>query len=146
MPNPVDFVGTISKDSLNNEDLIKTFMAFLDYYWPEKAEELRWEFSEVFDSLKNPVDWTDDGWETSEHIAELGVQLIYGKIWDALNKLAPKGYQFCENPKDFTDFGYWEEKKTTDKTCPACLGTGVLDADGLPTTGCSKCWGTGEIE
>ena len=110
MPIPVDFVGTVSKDSLNNEDLIKTFMAFLDYYWPEKAEELRWNFSEVFVSLKNPTDWTDKGWEPSEHIAELGVNLVYGAIWDALNELAPKGYQFCENPKDFTDFGYWEVK------------------------------------
>ena len=107
MPIPVDFVGTVSKDSLNNEDLIKTFMAFLDYYWPEKAEEIRWEFSEVFDSLKNRIHWTDDGWEPPEHINELAAHVIYGELWDALNELAPVGYEFHENPKDFTDFGYW---------------------------------------
>lgn len=31
-------------------------------------------------------------------------------------------------------------------TCPACYGAGILDADGLPSIGCPKCWGTGEIE
>lgn len=108
MPNPVDFVGTVSKNSMNNEDLIKTFMAFLDYYWPEKAEELRWDFSEVFDSLKNPTDWMDESWQPSEHITELAAHLVYGEIWDALDELSPTGYKFCENPKDFTDFGYWE--------------------------------------
>ena len=107
MPIPVDFVGTVSKDSMNNEDLIKTFMAFLDYYWPEKAEEVRWEFSEVFVSLKNRIHWTDDGWEPPEDIIEITGHLIYGKLWDALNELSPPGYAFCENPKDFTDFGYW---------------------------------------
>ena len=111
MPIPVDFVGTVSKDSLNNEDLIKTFMAFLDYYWPEKAEEIRWEFSEVFDSLKNPIHWTKDGWEPPEYISGLAAHLIYGELWDALNELAPAGYEFCENPKDFTDFGYWPIQK-----------------------------------
>ena len=115
MPIAVDFVGTVSKGSINNEDLIRTFMAFLDYYWPEKAEEFRWEFSEVFDSLKNPSHWRlgppdDSGWGPPLNIGELAAHLIYGEIWDALNELAPKGYQFCENPKDFTDFGYWEVK------------------------------------
>ena len=104
----VDFVGTVSKDSLNNEDLIKTFMAFLDYYWPEKAEEFRWLFSEVFDSLKNPLHWIEDSWKPPEGIADLSAHFIYDELWDALNELAPAGYEFRENPEDFTDFGYWE--------------------------------------
>lgn len=110
MPNPVDFVGTVSKGSMNNEDLIETFMAFLDYYWPGKAEELRWDFSDIFKSLKNLDHWTDDGWQPPEDIFEFAAHLVYGELWDALNELAPTGYQFCENPNDFTDFGYWEAK------------------------------------
>lgn len=110
MPIPVDFVGTVSKDSMNNKDLIKTFMAFLDYYWPEKAEELRWEFSEVFSSLKNPNHWMNDDWQPPEHITEFAAHLVYGELWNALDELAPTGYKFCENPKDFTDFGYWKVK------------------------------------
>ena len=107
MPIPVDFVGTVSKGSIIFVDLIKTFMAFLDYYWPEKAEELRWEFSEVFESLINDSHWVDDDWEPPGRINEFASHLVYGELWDALNELAPPGYQFCENPKDFTDFGYW---------------------------------------
>lgn len=111
MPIPVDFVGTVSKGSMYPEELIKTFMAFLDYYWPEKAEELHWDFSEVFNSLKNSSDWVDDGWQPPERITELAAHLIYGELWDALNELSPTGYEFCENPNDFTDFGYWPIRK-----------------------------------
>ena len=40
-----------------------------------------------------------------------------------------------------------EQLKSVDSViCPACLGTGVLDADGIPPIGCPKCWGAGEIE
>ena len=31
------------------------------------------------------------------------------------------------------------------RLCPACLGTGVLEADGHPTKGCFKCDGSGEV-
>lgn len=110
MPNPVDFVGTVSKDSLNNEDLIKTFMAFLDYYWPEKAKDFRWEFSEIFESLVNPSHWVAQSWKPVEYIVDFAAHFLYGELWDALDALAPPGYKFCENPKDFTDFGYWEMK------------------------------------
>ena len=34
----------------------------------------------------------------------------------------------------------------SDSLCPSCCGAGVLDADGYPTIGCPKCWGTGEID
>lgn len=34
--------------------------------------------------------------------------------------------------------------KDLNKTCPACCGSGVEDADGLPSIGCRKCLGTGE--
>lgn len=34
--------------------------------------------------------------------------------------------------------------KDLDKTCPVCYGKGVEHADGVPSIGCRKCWGTGE--
>ena len=111
MVTPVDFVGTVSRGSISDAELIKTFAAFLDYYWPEKGEELRWEFSEVFDSLKNSSHWTGDEWEPPPYIAYLAVRhLIYGNMWIALNELSPEGYFFGENPKDINDLGYWRER------------------------------------
>jgi len=107
MPTPVDFVGTVSRGSISDAELIKTFAAFLDYYWPEKGEELRWEFSEVFDSLKNPSHWTDDEWEPPEELSQVAGELVNVIYWDALDDLSPEGYFFGENPKDANDIGYW---------------------------------------
>jgi len=29
--------------------------------------------------------------------------------------------------------------------CPSCYGEGIEHADGIPSIGCRRCWGTGEI-
>jgi len=107
MPTSVDFVGTVSRGLISDAELLKTFAAFLDYYWPEKGEELRWEFSEVFDSLKNPAYWTGDKWRPPKDISDVAGELVDVIYWDALDDLSPEGYFFGANPKDVNDLGYW---------------------------------------
>lgn len=56
-------------------------------------------------------------------------------------------YGKCQIARGKVVYAAFDEEKLKDinfNICPACLGAGVLDADGFSTVGCSRCWGTGE--
>ena len=86
--------GTVSHGTLRTEDLIETFLDFLEVMEHPKAEELREEYEDI---LKNE--------ETKEEYLEY---LLNEDIWDAMQALEPDGYYFGAHPGDGADFGYWE--------------------------------------
>jgi len=55
------------------------------------------------------------------------INLVYGNL-----------YEFLEGV-------LWKALYSLGTPCPSCYDEGVLHADGFPTTGCHKCWGTGEV-
>ena len=56
------------------------------------------------------------------------VTLVYDNLYDFLLGILQK---------EFDSLG---------RLCPSCYGEGVLHADGVPSIGCRKCWGSGEIK
>ena len=54
----------------------------------------------------------------------------------------------CQVAKGEIVYPEFDEKQleNIDTTCPSCYGEGVLHADGVPSIGCRKCWGTGEVK
>ena len=56
------------------------------------------------------------------------VNLVYGNLYEFLEGIL------------------WKALSSLGTTCPSCYGEGVLHADGIPSIGCRKCWGTGEVE
>lgn len=85
--------GSVSYGTLRTEDLIETFLDFLEEHDHPYAIGFREEYEKI---LKK---------ETKEEYLEY---LLNEDIWDAMQALEPDGYYFGAHPGDGADFGYWE--------------------------------------
>ena len=90
--------GTVSWGTLRTEDLIETFLDFLEEHGHPYSIVFREEYEKI---LKNKND------ETKEEYLEY---LLNEDIWDAMQALEPDGYYFGAHPGDGADFGYWKEE------------------------------------
>ncbi len=96
-------VGSVIHGTLLPEDLLRAFLATLEVLDGERANGIRKEYAEVFASLPQLRDGSDD--EDQSLAMDAGECL--GTLYDALNDCAPEGRFFGSHPGDGSDYGFW---------------------------------------
>ena len=86
--------GSVSWGTLRTDDLIDSFLDFLELHKHPRYSGLRDEYEEIL---------THE--DTREEYMEY---LLNEDIFDAMQDLSPEGHYFCAHPGDGADFGYWE--------------------------------------
>ena len=108
--------------------------SYLDDVWCGKGSQLTWHdhqkdmvrlsaaFPDVLFTLWGCGQEADDNWKE---------YYLHGKCQVARGRVV------------YPDF---DESQLNSRECPSCYGEGIEHADGLPSIGCRKCWGTREVK
>lgn len=99
-----DFVNvSLSHATMRPEDLIPTFMFFLEEHNPKVAAQLTssysgegWPYSQAGLAFG---EFDDTQTELSEYLLD--------DLFNALNNIAPEGTYFGAHPGDGADYGFW---------------------------------------
>jgi len=104
---PKEYIGErLSHGTLRNEDLIESFMEFL------QSVKFTCEIQKEVDSIQKEVDYlelekepvNDEDYYT---IQEKAGWILNEDIWDILNNIAPEFTYFGSTEGDGADFGFW---------------------------------------
>ena len=96
-------MGTVSHGTMREEDLIPTFMAFLDCHAPAEAQKVRDEFGPAFVmrcGVAGALEYPTQG-ETSNR------EWLMEMLWEAMEAIAPEGSYFSAIEGDGSDYGFW---------------------------------------
>ena len=86
---------SLSHGTMRNEDLIETFMLFLEDNYPLIYADIR--SDKDYDNIMNTGRYDD---ETSYWLLD--------ELFDRLNELAPDDFYFGSHPGDGSDYGFWQ--------------------------------------
>ncbi len=94
---------TISNATLRNEDLIAKCIHFLFKVDKKSATKIWRENPNLLSALcDKECGISTDWWESDE-----ATHLLHEDIFDAMDKLSPRGYYFGSHPGDGALIGYW---------------------------------------
>ena len=97
-------IGSISHGTMKSEDLLDTFMDYIEIANKERWRELSARFQRDWD---NEVETTEDG--------EIFIDYFLNEdVWEVMEELAPDGYYFGAHIGDGSDFGYWRDEINCD--------------------------------
>ena len=127
---PNVYIGmTLSSATMRAEDLIPTFMKFLQNVVGEC------EIQEEVDALQKDVEKLElvfhEGQNTSYHNKEQASWILDPDIWDLLNNIAPDYTYFGSQEGDGACYGFW----TDDESLQDALMTIIVELEPQPELG-----------
>lgn len=94
-------VGSISHGTLRNQDMIPTFLEYMNKHDMPEYEQL------IVNGEGIPAYVFDEGDESEWWDSQAGIDL-FEELFCLLDMYAPDGYYFGAHEGDGSDFGYWE--------------------------------------
>lgn len=81
---------SVSHGTMVTENLIETFIGFLEVEHPVLGAKMREEY------------------ETDHKYRGYREEFLNETLWDVMDELSPEGFYFGAHPGDGSDYGYWE--------------------------------------
>lgn len=99
---------SLSHATMREEDLIPTFMFFLEEHDQQAATRLTSEYSaEGWPYSMSGLAFGDPFDEVQQEMSEYLLEDLFA----ALDNIAPDGYYFGSHPGDGSDFGFWQDEE-----------------------------------